>query len=555
MGETRVDLVHLLEDLRDAYPGSIEETILTEIVANSLDSNADEIAFFPDPVAATLAAADNGSGMKRRDMARYHDIAATTKTRGEGIGFAGVGIKLALLISEDVVTETRRGKTHIASRWEIASKHRAPWKWEPPAGMVHERGTAVQMRLTSPLSPLLDPGYIEGMLLRHFHPLFDERFRAILAGRYPRPIRFTIHGRAIAAGGEGASGAAGPLNSDAPLHAAGTTLDVASLEVRLPRKRKPAAFGYLFRSAVPIPEDRVGIAISTLGKIIKNGWEWLALAPSDPTRIGGVIEVPALAECLTLNKADFIRTGTRGALFLSYRKAIQEAVSRQLALWGDARDAEAESRRRAARPVERDLERVLVDLADQFPLLSALVERREGGQRRLPLGRQHPDGELVAAAIAAGHAADGATGFPAAPAGSAPHGEAAADAAADEAESQAPPPLEPEAPSPPPGPRTPMSLPPGSGGPKRPARYGLAIKYASLPDDPELGRLVHSTVYVNDRHHAYLRAVASRSEGYHLALSVAMALAPLAVEAAQERAFVTAFLATWGRAAVRKEKN
>ncbi len=33
MGETRVDLLHLLEDLRDAYPGSIEETILTEISA------------------------------------------------------------------------------------------------------------------------------------------------------------------------------------------------------------------------------------------------------------------------------------------------------------------------------------------------------------------------------------------------------------------------------------------------------------------------------------------------------------------------------------------
>ena len=40
MGETRVDLVHILEDLRDAYPGSIEDTILTEILANALDSRA-----------------------------------------------------------------------------------------------------------------------------------------------------------------------------------------------------------------------------------------------------------------------------------------------------------------------------------------------------------------------------------------------------------------------------------------------------------------------------------------------------------------------------------
>ena len=33
LGETRVDLHHLLEDLRDAYPGALEETILTEVVA------------------------------------------------------------------------------------------------------------------------------------------------------------------------------------------------------------------------------------------------------------------------------------------------------------------------------------------------------------------------------------------------------------------------------------------------------------------------------------------------------------------------------------------
>ena len=49
MGETLVDLQHLLEDLRDAYPGSIEETILTEIMANSLDSGAAMIRLFTDP--------------------------------------------------------------------------------------------------------------------------------------------------------------------------------------------------------------------------------------------------------------------------------------------------------------------------------------------------------------------------------------------------------------------------------------------------------------------------------------------------------------------------
>ena len=89
MGETRVDLLHLLEDLRDAYPGALEETILTEMVANSLDSGASQIRISTDPVHATLTVVDDGSGMQRRELARYHDIAASSKTRGEGIGFAG----------------------------------------------------------------------------------------------------------------------------------------------------------------------------------------------------------------------------------------------------------------------------------------------------------------------------------------------------------------------------------------------------------------------------------------------------------------------------------
>ena len=64
MGETRVDLLHLLEDLRDAYPGSIEETILTEIMANALDSGATRITFECDPTQSTLIAVDNGCGMQ-----------------------------------------------------------------------------------------------------------------------------------------------------------------------------------------------------------------------------------------------------------------------------------------------------------------------------------------------------------------------------------------------------------------------------------------------------------------------------------------------------------
>jgi hypothetical protein len=122
MGETRVDLLHLLEDLRDAYPGPAEETILTEVVANALDSGAATISVVADAAAATVALVDDGQGMRRRDLARYHDLATSTKVRGDGIGFAGVGIKLALLLSREVVTETRRGTKHAATSWALSGR-------------------------------------------------------------------------------------------------------------------------------------------------------------------------------------------------------------------------------------------------------------------------------------------------------------------------------------------------------------------------------------------------------------------------------------------------
>lgn len=455
--------------------------------------------------------------MRRRDLARYHDIASSTKVRGAGIGFAGVGIKVALLVCDDVVTETRRGKHHVASTWRLASRQKAPWRWVPPPGLVTGHGTAIRLTPTNRLSPLLDAGFVEGTLLRNFQPLFEPALADVLRPHYPRGISFVVNGRPIP-----------PLRP--------RTQETASLAIRMARKRKPAGAGYLIRDAMALPEDARGVAVSTFGKIIKRGWDWLGVTPATPERIGGLIEAPALAESLTLNKADFIRSGPRGATYLAYRKALQEAVSAQLALWGQGGEPEERARRRAARPVERDLETVLADLADEFPLIAALVEQRAGGQRRL----------RVAAAGAASEPAAAALPLVSEP--PTPEWDRARDASAP---SEGPP----EAPSVPGAEPPPAPLPrtaqatirvAGASRERRPATYGLSIQFEERPDDPEISRLVESTVWVNESHPAYRRAAASRSEGYHVALAVAMALAPLAVDPAKEHAFITAFLACWG---------
>src|SRR5206468_9403222 len=81
-GYTKVDLRHLLEDLRDAYPGGLEETILTELVANSLDAGASVIRVFADPAAATFRLEDDGRGMVWKELRQFHNLAASSKTRG-----------------------------------------------------------------------------------------------------------------------------------------------------------------------------------------------------------------------------------------------------------------------------------------------------------------------------------------------------------------------------------------------------------------------------------------------------------------------------------------
>lgn len=514
MGQTRVDLQHLLEDLRDAYPGDLEETILTEMVANSLDSGASRIGLLADLEERTLVVVDDGSGMLRRELARYHDVAASAKTRGAGIGFAGVGIKLGLLAAEEVLTETRRGEAHVATRWHLASRHRAPWRWVAPPGWVTTaQGTAVGLRLRNPLSPLLDPGYVEAVVRRHFEPLLDAAFDELLRERYPAGVGFVVNGGVIPKRGAHEDGR-------------------ATIAAKLPRKKKPSAFGYLERSASPLPEDRQGIGVSTLGKVIRRGWDWIGMTPASPEQVAGLIEVPGLAVALTLNKGDFVRVGGRGVAYLAYRKAIQEAISAQLAAWGEARDQEDGARRRAARPLERDLESVLVDLADEFPLLAALVERRAGGQRRLPVGA----GEGMQAVVPA------------------PRLEVADESRLPDGP---PPPAEPTdggGPEPPSASAT-LPAPTGAGRTRRPSRYALSIDFEERPDSPQLGQLVDSTVWVNTGHPAHLRAVASRAEGYHTALTVGMALAGVAVEPAKSQEFLTAFLARWGEALGRDRRR
>ena len=114
---SKVNFKKLVNDLADMYQDDTFDVVLTELVANALDAQASEIAVSWDKSRNALVVLDDGNGMDAEAFEQYHDFAAELKTRGQGIGFAGVGAKISFNIAHRVVTETRCNGTALASDW------------------------------------------------------------------------------------------------------------------------------------------------------------------------------------------------------------------------------------------------------------------------------------------------------------------------------------------------------------------------------------------------------------------------------------------------------
>src|SRR3989442_14914387 len=97
-----IDYDHFLDDIRDMYPFSIEEAVLVELIANSLDAKTSLIDIRTDPERNLLEVSDTGVGMDKRGFEMYHNFSSSFKRKGHGIGFAGLGGKLALKIADRI---------------------------------------------------------------------------------------------------------------------------------------------------------------------------------------------------------------------------------------------------------------------------------------------------------------------------------------------------------------------------------------------------------------------------------------------------------------------
>ncbi len=105
----RVNLLHALENFLDAYPCSPPEVALVEGISNSIDIDASRIEISLHDKKQEFSLLDNGGGMSKESFENYHTVALSSKKKGQGIGFAGVGSKIYLAASPEaeIITQTR----------------------------------------------------------------------------------------------------------------------------------------------------------------------------------------------------------------------------------------------------------------------------------------------------------------------------------------------------------------------------------------------------------------------------------------------------------------
>lgn len=293
--ESTVNFQNLIRDLAEMYPFDITEVVVIELIANSLDAKATRISIDYNQHKKILTVQDNGEGMNARQFDEYHDFAAGLKSRGTGIGFAGLGAKVSFNVADRVITETLSKSLSAGSNWYLQSKKKLLWE-DNQVKHVKKNGTRVEVYFRPETKPsYTDTQDLINLLRRHYLPLLDSKFMDLYErmGMYKRGLRFVVNGQVIP-----------PIQ---------ITEDFSLQKVKefFP-KRKNKQFGYgvlgVSDAEYPLASDVCGVLLCTYGKVVKAD-----LFNQFPGNLGprllGIVEIPEFVKFLTTSKTDFIRKG------------------------------------------------------------------------------------------------------------------------------------------------------------------------------------------------------------------------------------------------------
>ena len=500
-----IDYEHFLDDVRDMYPFSIDEAILVELIANALDAKTSLLEIRIDPEQRTFELVDNGQGMDQRGFENYHNFSMSFKRKGQGIGFAGLGAKLALKVAEKIVTETRqkeagrRKQFWNTSEWKFERKRKAayPVWFDSEERTLSHSGTRVKIHLKRGSSTLLNPVEVRRIILTQYLPvLVLSDFYETL--RLYRRVAVLVNGELV---------------EPAPADKAGL-VKVKQSMLHRGRSRTPFALARFELHPDPLPEELQGVGISTFGKIVKRDYFKQYFSGMD--RVSGIIEVPELVECLTTSKCDFRKEGTAGRKYYRFTKIAQH----EFRVWLEETQLAEQKESSTGRDTQR-LQRLVTRIVSEIPDLQqfygfrsvhgALVKDSRGEFAGLPIEPapssegeriQTEEERLVQEALER----------------AAREGRVLGQGDALNASRQV-----------------------------RNTKLGPAIHYVEASERPDISWMEGDTVLINTAHATYRKAVEKKTIEYHNLFAVALAMLRDVPTAQEKLELLERFMSGWGK--------
>jgi hypothetical protein len=283
-GKSGVNVKRLVQNIADQYPFEPQVSALVELIANALDAKASEIQINLDKIDGTLGITDNGIGMDKRRFLDYHDFASSTKSRGEGIGFAGQGAKLALNFCQRVITETISSNYRGYSEWYLKGND-APYKiYDGYILNLKHFGTSVTLYLDKKTTEFYDEETIRNAIVENYFPLVHCELRKLYTVVYEDGVRILLNGKEIVI--------------DKPL----PSFVENRKQIKIFLHNKAKVYGLLgkIKELDTLPS---GVMVCTYGKVIDR--MFFKKEPKEKEKIFGWIEAPYLIEAVTTDKCRF----------------------------------------------------------------------------------------------------------------------------------------------------------------------------------------------------------------------------------------------------------
>ena len=293
-----------LVNILDMYEYPSEEVLVLEAIANGIDAKADTIRinFEQDRNDYYITFLNNGPPMNKKDFENYHTISSSTKTKGQGIGFAGVGAKIFLAAWQDaeIITITGKDNDVLVSTmfngkddimFETSLEGITIERLLKNSKLDHKYGTSYKVKITNDGFKYLKKNITQILRLWFNYAMITERLTLFVNDKKINP--HIPPGKEIE-----------------------TTIKYRKQEI-------PCRF---YISDKDIEKDNQHIVYSVFGKRIKNETvSWInELNPKYNKRIFCHADVSILAEDLVANKENFKKN--------KKTKNIRDEVSRQFYL-------------------------------------------------------------------------------------------------------------------------------------------------------------------------------------------------------------------------------